>query len=394
MPKYQDWSVAKKMGWAFGLIVFILMAIVLVSIYQIKNLEHVTQRINQIRVPTSHSSLVMLNGINHSLAALRGWVILGEKQFKIERKEAWQNQIEPSLEKMTQLSKSWTNPNNNESLNAIQKDIWNFKKFQEKIENIAHTLKNNPAKQLLFDEVVPLESNIMLNLKKMVAEEIKYSSTSLNEKLQWLTELEATFPLVMASVDQFLLSGKNEFKSMFFQNWDKNEKLFLQLKQIKSSFNNQQRTAFIRLESSFQKFGELVHQVISIRSGKKWNWAQYWLESDAIPTALRIKSQLNMMAQNQDELLQGDVKGLSNQTHLIIVVLVLLFFISSLLGGVLGSNITRSINERIHTISERATNLAKGKYKYKPLPDDTKDEFGELSNHLNKIMTRLVATKN
>ena len=46
------------------------------------------------------ASLSMQNGINHSLAALRGWIILGKVQFKEDRAEAWNEEISTSLADM------------------------------------------------------------------------------------------------------------------------------------------------------------------------------------------------------------------------------------------------------------------------------------------------------
>ncbi len=393
MPGFKDWSLPKKMGWAFGINVLILIAVVSVVIFHTKSLENVTKKIHQIRVPTSHTSMEMLNGINHSLAALRGWVILGEEKFKSERIVAWNDQIEPSLNRMTTLSKLWTNPENRERLNNIQKDTHNFKIIQEKIESIAHTAQNNPAKKMFFEEVAPLETLIMLDLKKMITQEIQNSIPSSFEKLQKLTELEVTFPLVMTNVDQFLLSGKKEFRSLFFKNLQKCNKLLLQVKKIQTTFSKPQQAALNQFEQSFKKFDASVNKVISIRAGEKWNLAQYGLEIEAIPTALKIKENLKRMVENQDLLLNGDVEDLSKNIHFLVVVLVLLLFLSTLLSGLVGSKITRDIKDRIRTLSTRATNLAMGKYRNKPLSDDSNDEFGQLSNHLNTIMNKLISTK-
>ena len=57
---------------------------------------------------------MLLNGINHSLAALRGWMLIGYEEggdkFKSQRKTAWEDEITSSIEEMNILSINWTNP--------------------------------------------------------------------------------------------------------------------------------------------------------------------------------------------------------------------------------------------------------------------------------------------
>lgn len=54
------------------------------SLYNISNAKEgmvTTNRITELRMPTAQNSLMMLNGINHALSALRGWMILGKDKL-------------------------------------------------------------------------------------------------------------------------------------------------------------------------------------------------------------------------------------------------------------------------------------------------------------------------
>ncbi len=63
----------------------------------------------------------MQNGVNHSLASLRGWTILGKNKFKEERTKTWNEELETSFAKMKRYATNWTNPKNVEKLNIIEK---------------------------------------------------------------------------------------------------------------------------------------------------------------------------------------------------------------------------------------------------------------------------------
>lgn len=84
----------------------VLASAVSLTIWQVGKTSAITDRVLDLRIPTAEASLTMLNGINHSLAALRGWMLLGKDKFKQERAKAWSEDIEPSLAKMKNFSRS------------------------------------------------------------------------------------------------------------------------------------------------------------------------------------------------------------------------------------------------------------------------------------------------
>jgi methyl-accepting chemotaxis protein len=141
MFNFRDMTIGKKVGLGFGVTTLILMGVVLLTIQQVRTMEVLTKRVVDLRTPTAHASLMMLNGINHSLASLRGWILLGDQKFKEERSIAWEEQINPSLKLMHELAPNWTEPENKIRLKSIEEEINNFKSGQQKIED-----SENPGK--------------------------------------------------------------------------------------------------------------------------------------------------------------------------------------------------------------------------------------------------------
>ncbi len=82
---FNQMTLGKKLAAGFSAVTLILVVAVGTSIWQVKKTTQVTDRLIELRAPTAQSSLMMLNGMNHSLAALRGWIILGKDKFKDER---------------------------------------------------------------------------------------------------------------------------------------------------------------------------------------------------------------------------------------------------------------------------------------------------------------------
>jgi methyl-accepting chemotaxis protein len=394
MFNFKDMMIGKKIGLGYGVITFILMGVVLVTIQQVKTMETITKRVVELRTPTAHASLMMLNGINHSLASLRGWIILGDPKFQTERALAWAEQIDPSLKQMHELASDWTDQENKTRLKAIEKEIDALKMSQQKIEDIARTPENYPAQKILFDQVEPLGKNILAIVSKMIKLEMKNKMAIQNKRLIGvLANIETTISLSLERADEFLLSGKQEFKNESQENWKKNVEYMKTLQGNKKNLSGEQLRNFEKLQGGLNQLGRLMEDIIRIRSGEEWNWANHWVQTQAAPVAFRIKELLNDMNVIQEQLLENDIDEISNRTHFLIVLLVALFFAAALIIGVLGVSITRSISEPILNVSKLADELVHENSRKKRLPIQSTNELGTLSHSFNELLDRLQEDK-
>ena len=394
MFNFKDMTIGKKVGLGYGVITLILMGVVLLTIQQVRTMEIVTKRVVELRTPTAHASLMMLNGINHSLASLRGWILLGDKKFKTERSIAWKEQINPSLKLMHGLAPKWTNPENQIRLKSIEEEISNFKTAQQKIEDIAQTPENSPAQKILFNQTEPLEKSIVSTLSKMIELGFKDKATNKNKRqVEILANIETTTSLALERADEFLLSGKEEFKKESLEIWKKNAEYMEVLTKNKNNLSKEQLKIFESLQNGLNQFGPLLEKIIKIRSGDEWNQANHLVQVEAAPAAFRIKQLLNEMTTVQEQLLENDVEEISTKTHFLIVLLVALFISAALLSGVLGANITRSISEPILDVCRLADELAHGSSKRKRLPVGSQNELGTLAESFNQLLDRLQEEK-
>ena len=394
MFRFRDMTIGKKVGLGFGVITLILMGVVLLTIQQVRTMEVITKRVVELRTPTAHASLMMLNGINHSLASLRGWILLGDPKFQTERSIAWEEQINPSLKLLHGLAPNWTNSENQTRLKSIEEEINHFKTVQKKIEDIAQTPENSPAQKILFNQAEPLEKSIVATVSKMIELGINNKITPQNKRqVEILANIETTTSLALERADEFLLSGKEEFKKESLENWKQNAEHMKALKKNKNNLSKEQLKSFESLQNELNQFGPLLAEIIRIRSGEEWNKANHWVKIDAAPVAFRIKELLNDMTTVQEELLENDVEEISSKTHFLIVLLVALFVSAALISGVLGANITRSISEPILDVCKLADELAHGSSRRKRLPVLSRNELGTLTQSFNQLLDRLQEEK-
>ncbi|MEC9423247.1 MAG: MCP four helix bundle domain-containing protein [Nitrospinota bacterium] len=394
MLNFKDMTIGKKVGLGFGVIVLILMGVVLLAIQQVRNMEIVTKRVVELRTPTANASLMMLNGMNHSLASLRGWILLGDPKFKKERSIAWEEQINPSLKLMHSLAPKWADLENKNRLKLIEEEINNFKSAQNKIEDVAKTPENSPAQKILFNQAEPLEKFIVDTLSNMIRLGIKDNQSPKNKRLvELLANIETTISLALERADEFLLSGKEEFKKESLENWRKNSDYMQELKKNLKSFNKEQLKNIEFLQAKVGEFGPLLEEIIRIRSGEKWNLANYWLKTEAAPVAFRIKKLLNDMTLVQEKLLENDVQEISSKTHYLIVLLIALFFSAVLISGVLAANIAGSISKPILEACHLADELSHENVEGRRLPVTCNGELGSLSQSFNRLLDRLQKEK-
>jgi len=133
-------TMGRKLGLGFGAIIVLMIINTIIGQLKVTELNVVQGRITELRFPTLVAGRDMINGVNHSLAALRGYMILGgdekkAKLFKSERAKAWQ-ELDGALAKFSVFSENWTDPENIEFLDKIKLELIAFRKAQQEIEDI------------------------------------------------------------------------------------------------------------------------------------------------------------------------------------------------------------------------------------------------------------------
>ncbi len=360
---FKNMKLGMKLGMGFGVVTLILTIAVLISIWQVGKTTTVTDRVMELRAPTAQSSLMMLNGIHHSLAALRGWIILGKDKFKLERAKAWSDEIGPSLEKMKAFSLNWTNPQNIERLGIIEKKLKDFETFQKEIEDIAQSIDNTPALKILFVQAAPKAAILTGNITKMIDAELKLEATGERKALLgMMADVRGTTGLALANIRAYLLSGDEKFRKIFDKLWEKNTRRFGDLKNNADLLNSEQRTAFDEFSEAREIFNPLPPKMFEIRGNAEWNLANLWLGTKAAPTAFAIKKELDAMQADQKKLMATDIKEahrLTNNLDIIEEILLIAgILLSSLLGFFITRGITKPINKIISELSEGSTQVS------------------------------------
>jgi len=367
----------------------ILISVVRVTNNQFKQVKEVNNRIMKLRAPTARSSLMMLNGINHSLAALRGWMILGKDKFKVEREQTWDTEIEPSLQTLREFAANWTNPENIERLKTIENVISEFKQAQQEIENIAQSNKNIPAVNMLFTEAAPQAVILTTQITLMIDLEKQQPGTPERKNLLGImADVRGTTGLGLAAIRAYLLSGEIRFKDQFNTLWAKNSKRFKDLQQEEGLLTPEQQKAFDSFKQARNIFVPLPPAMFASRQSNDWNRANYWLATKAAPAGAKLVETLNAMADDQKKLTLQDETTVQKMNASLNRIMWILLFVGVAACLILGVVITHATTRPIQKAVQMIQAIAQGDLNQQ-LDIKQQDEIGLMATALNQMAVSL-----
>lgn len=386
-------KISVKLFGGFAIVLLILTGAISTTLWQVASIKKDTDRIVDLRMPTSQASADMLNNINSSLADLRGWMLTGNEKFKNDRAHVWAN-IAKIRTTMDGLSQSWTNPENVETWNNFKATLDEFAAAQKLVEDIAHTADEQPATKILVAEAAPHASIMIASITKMIdlqlanandvngAEQVKI--------LGMMADVRGTLGLGLANIRAYLLTGDETFVTNFDKFWAKNGKRFNDLTSVVSSLSPAQKNAFNEFSAERIEFAPLPEKMFEVRSSKKWNMANYLLITEAAPRAGALKMALlgkkqddgtytDGMVANQKQLLVKDSEKSSSATHDLLIMQWVLLAFGLAVGVGVAFIIGRSIALPVVQMTGAMNSLADGDLKTDIPAQDRGDEIGNMA---------------
>ncbi len=347
-------KISSRLTVGFLILVLILAISSISSVFQITSITENANKVVELRIPTAQASASVLNGVNHALAALRGWMLLGEDKFKAERQLAWDSEITPAILTLDKMSVNWTNPKNIARLKEIKALLNDFEQEQKNIEDIAQTLQNIPSIEMLYQQAVPQASIMSKEITKLIDIELtRNASIERKALLGMMADVRGSLGLALANIRGYLLSREEDYRHSFEQLWDKNQRRFADLKAQQALLNNEQKQSLILFSEAMDVFTPLPEQMLDSRALDTWNLANHWLATKAAPLGFKIKVILNEMAINQKTLLKNDANILVDSSDTAISMAWLLLFVGIIAGISLAVIIIRSIIPPLNSISKK-----------------------------------------
>lgn len=371
----------------FSILIVLIAASSFNAIWQVNSIERQAQKVVELRLPTAQASASILNGVNHALAALRGWMILGKDKFKNERAVSWDTEINNSLVTLEEMSVNWTNPENVTRLAELKLLLNEFATEQQKIEDIAQTVQNTPALEMLFDKAVPQATIMSKQITLMIDLEAQLDATPERKALLgMMADVRGTLGLALANIRGYLLSGEDKYKKNFETLWSKNDKRFADLKRNKSVLSFTQAKAFRTFENARNIFVDIPPKMLEIRGKKDWNLANHWLATKAAPLGFKIKVILKQMADNQEILLADDATTMTAMAEKAGIISWVQLLIGLLVGLMASKIVTKSIVGPVNKLKGIVTRAEKNNDLTIRGDTSGEDEISEIAVAFNDMM--------
>lgn len=394
MKYFNNLSISRKLAVGFGslgMIIFLLVGIVNI---QASRTATVSDRVMDLRIPTANASLEMLNGINHALAALRGWMILGNERFVEERNTAWEQEIWPAYRFMEQASQQWTNPENVERFEVIKSVLPAFETYQKEIEDIAQSTGNVPALQMLTEQAVPQSTAIFQNITQMIDIEAEQPATAERKALLgMMADVRGSTGMAVANIRAYLLGGDPQFLDGFNAQWSTNERRFSDLTQSSELFTPEQAEAHAKIVTAREEFSSLAQQMRSMRASPDWNLANHWLSTRAAPLGAQLVDVLNEMSANQATLLNDDGESLAGQLNSLAIVSWIALIVGLGLAAAMGKFMLENISGALGQVLNVVNSIADGNYE-KEIKVESSDELGKLLQATSRMQHMLIEHEN
>lgn len=360
----------------------------LVLYFQFRDQNQLTDQLIEQQQPIALGWVQLMNGINHSLAAQRGWVLFGSESFKKERVNAWKNEIDPNLEQLKSLydkqNYQWTRAEEVRMFYDIRLALIELSKFQEEIEDIAHTPENVPAQHLFLEKLKPAFDTINKNLAAIIEQES--GGTTRSQKInQILIELRGTSWAAIASMHTYVLDGQKEVWEQFRQNWADNERLLLDIQSQDLQFTATQQSHFRQFLQNRNLIDSLADDLFQVRNQEAWNKARHIMETKANPLVKGIEESINLIVQWQSEFARTNNRALQEQFEQWRILLLLIPLGIFVMGFVLSMLLGRRVVFPLRELRD-AVRYVKNEDFYGHIEVTTQDEVGELAQEFEEML--------
>jgi len=384
---FQGLRLSMKLGTGFGVMVLLLVVALGIAVYEVTIINTTSERVVNTRVPTALVSIDMLNGINQSLAGLRGWMLLGKEQFKKDRAETWSEYLDKPLGEMKRLAKDWDDKDDINNLAIIDKKLKLFRDYQQEVEDIANTIDEKPASKILFQDAAPRAAQLSSLITRMIDLEGQQPGTELRKNILYMmADVRGTTGLGLAAIRAYLLSGDESFKKQFDSLWEKNTTRFRDLENAYTHLTPAQRSAFDQFKQVRSEFEGLPPKMFEIRGSAEWNLANFWLATRAAPIAAELTGILKEMSSHEKKLLLDDAQNLEDVVTETINLSWTLMGVSVVAGVLLIILLTRAIAGPILRAVNTIRGISENRDLTIRLPVESSDEIGVMATTLNEML--------
>ncbi|WP_163835878.1 methyl-accepting chemotaxis protein [Spartinivicinus ruber] len=385
-------SLTTKLVIGFGTIIALIAATAFLTLQRTTQINQAKSYLIEHQFVVVNSSKELLNGLYTSIAALRGYLILGNQpaqaeKFKKQRISAWET-IQQSQQQLTQLANRPSQKDHqlSDSLNQLSPIMTELRQWQDKIEALSHTEANIPAITMLLNDAGPYADTALDQLNILMNEEDQQIATPKRKHLLKLfADSHSSLSNSISNLKDFLITGDNRFAAKFQANWQINQTKLKPVEDMTYLFTETEVRIWKLYLKMRQLFAPLPEEMIKLRKGNDWNKAYHLMATEAVP---RVE-QITEIIKQQNQLTQQDTMVLGEAIEKISLTVISASIATLLVSIIIGVILSKQLVSALVPLNRKANEIANGDLSGKNLPVKVKDEIGNLTESINHMANHL-----
>ncbi|MBR0752946.1 HAMP domain-containing protein [Bradyrhizobium jicamae] len=373
------------------------------TVYAVDGISTTVDRMVKLRTPVALASTELVGNLYSTLATLRGYLLTGNPQGKLDRAAMWK-EMDATTAAFDEMATRFSNPENKQKWIEAKTLLAEFRAAQDKAEAIAFTSDAYPATKLLVSEAGPRAETIFSAITGMINEEEGLEATAERKRLlKAMADTRGNFAAATAQLRMYLLSGEKNDKEKFFKPWELFEKGYAAVAIRKELLTATQLLAFEKIAKARSEFAPLFEKMFSLRESQDWNAAVQILVTEAAPRAVKILDLLDGpkgadgtrsggIKTNQKRMLAEGSQEVQTGISSLKLVLWGLLAAGLGLGAAIALLTARAIAGPIHGMTAAMARLANGDMSTAIPGTGRADEVGEMAEAVQVFKDNMIET--
>lgn len=397
MRPLKSWSLRAKLNIGLALMFLTITVTGTFTLIMVKQNLGATEEVTRHVTPMALASLRILGGLEHSQAALRGWMLLGDPQFRTERRTAIEQEILPALAQLKTQTATPSNPLNPPAadLARIEQLLTDALAHQQAIEDIAWTPDNIPAVQLLTEQAAPLSSILSNSLTHLIDLERHRETNASHGELPFiLAHAQGSANNAAANLRDYLLTGENRYHQAWSEEWMRNQTRSQELLLLDFLMSEEQQQIFETYLNARQQFSLLAGKLLELRGRPDWNIANHWMATRAAPVIAQLTPLLHGLVKQQTDFLHSTIAAIQNNSRELTWTACLLISIAFCFTIGFSHQVILSVVNPLTQIRQTMDRIQQTGDLSEPITllFDSRDEIGLLVNAFNRMAAELRRT--
>ncbi len=339
------------------------------------------------RVPLVDATRQAQLGMQRSLAALRGWVALGDPKLKSDRQRIWRERIMPAVDRIRdQLGEA---NDADGSLADLVTRLEDLRESQWWVADVARTPGNEPARVEYETHVLPIRRTMSDSLGE-IGELAALRNGTGDHATSHLALLTLHLAAADAALQEAIEYGRSTSARNFELSLDAAEGSLHELLAHRPSLTPLQIEHVVALDDEFAWYARQARAAIGLRLARDWNAAQDLMAGETVPLTIELTSRLDALADEQGELMRRDSEFVALAGRSTVGLSVVLMALMAVTAFILTNRRATQITQPVQRLSQASAALAKG-HLDDDVPVTTDDELGRLTvvfNHMRASLQR------